>query len=703
MKHISPLPFIILLISFCFPPFISMSAETEKEGPLYLPEILEFENDDDLADLIASGVIIWRTRENMALALIPVESDVAKYRKSGSHAPRTAKRPFVPAMDIAKKYFEADKVISGQGLPSPYTGKGVVVGFCDIGFDSNHINFKDKNGDSRISLIVHYDEPMGVRKVMSSKSEINSWVTDDSSQSHATHVAGIMTGSFDNGFSGMAPDAEIVAVTSRLYDVGILAACEDIIEYARSVDKPAVINLSIGSYNGPHDGSTLFNRYLSLLGREAIVCIASGNEGNSNNTARITFTDDKPQWNVRIHSTDWRMFDMYGMTDIWCYDSRPVNFRFHIYDEVTGSSVYESPVLNSAAQFPFEINSDNDPQFASFMTGYVAIDGYIDPRNGRWVTELLYETHTDFGNPDADNKWARYNLSFEISGEPGQKADITADCQYSRLASWPGYSGPGSSLSVSDIATGDNVVCVGMYNNRAEYPTLENGFVSTGYEPGVVNIRSGYGTLVDGRILPDVVAPGAGIISSASTPHLQSNPDDIKNMNVSATVDGKTYYWDHNSGTSMSTPYVAGVIATWLQANPDLTIGDVKEILAATNDRESYDTSDPRNGLGWLQPYEGIKMVLRSSGIQNGVIDSQTETPSIVFSGTSADILNPGGNLVEISVFSLEGFMVKTPFRTTEPVCSLDMSSFGKGIYIIMVKSELGKPVYRKISLRAEG
>lgn len=49
-------------------------------------------------------------------------------------------------------------------------------------------------------------------------------------------------------YVGIARDADIVVSTSTLTDVGLLAGVEDIIDYAKEVGKPCVINLSMGNY-----------------------------------------------------------------------------------------------------------------------------------------------------------------------------------------------------------------------------------------------------------------------------------------------------------------------------------------------------------------------------------------------------------------------------------------------------------------------
>lgn len=677
---------LFLLSGFCFP--FAGTASAQSLAP-YIPEILVVESDEEASELEAAGVIIWHRRADMALALIPREGrsagPVLKARngRPGHLFPRKA----VPAMDIAKSYLSASSVLSGAGLPRPFTGNGIVVGFCDIAFDPNHINFKDAEGNLRVKKLISYDEPNGIRTILETPEEIAAWTTDDDTGYHATHVAGIMAGSYDaNGYGGMAPDAEIVGATCKLYDTGILASCEEIISYAKSVGKPAVINLSLGNCNGPHDGSSLFCRYLDLLGEEAIICIAAGNSGDDHSSYRAHFTENSPSWRVAVNGNDWVHFNIYGLTDAWSYDDRPVSCRLLVYDTDTNTFVYESELIDFSDYEDFVINSATNPALAQYMVGEVYFSGYVSPFNGRWVTEILYETSSTATAALSEGKWARYLPALEFTGEPGVKADINADSNYSFLTKVAGYPAPGADISVSDIATGENVVVVGMYNSRNHMPTLSGTDRVFTFEPFTVNEGSGYGTLIDGRTLPHVVAPGAGIISSSNRYFTLAHPDAIGRMNASVDINGETYYWGSDAGTSMSTPFVAGVVAGWLEADPTMTVSKVREIFEETNYFDYPDPTNPRHGGGWLQPYAGLKKVLANTGITPGATDGADVR--VLIGANSIEVFNPSSEILSGYIYSAAGTQVSGPFQITGTSAVVPLESLSAGIYIIQLQSD---------------
>lgn len=691
--------FAALLVMMILQPLSSAMAHSDSEFDAeYYPTILQFDGEDELRDLESAGVVVWHSRENMALALIPLDSadsvkTMSKIRKKGG-SPRLAPRRAHPCMDIAKTHFNAAGIVNSQAVGTPYTGKGVVVGLCDIGLDPNHINFLDKDGKSRVKRVVYLNELHNERIALESAEAIHHWRSDDETQYHGTHVAGIMAGSYaDNGFSGMAPGADIVMTSCKLYDVGILAACEEIIDYAKSVGKPAVINLSLGSYNGPHDGSTLFNRYLDLLGREAIICMASGNNGDARSSIKLDFTQDDTRWMGRLFNSSWDQMQMYGMTDVWSSDDSPISFRYHIYDDIDNALVYSSPVIDDSTEMPYETSHETDAEFAKYLTGSLSVYTDISELNGRRYLEFVYDTQAHAYH-SAEEKWARYSLVIEVIGEPGQKMDVTSDGQYSWFSRWRDYRQADDALSVSDIATGDNLICVGMYNNRSEMPRLNGTVKDFGVQPLTINVNSGFGTLRDGRVLPHTVAPGAYVVSSISTDYTENFPDKTSTMTARVSHNGKDYYWYYNIGTSMSTPYVAGVVATWLEAVPSLDVDDIKQIILESNATDCYDFSDGRNGQGWLRPVEGLVKAMGLSSVAQGSIDN-SET-AIMIKGDSAEIYNPGYSNLSISLVALDGAVIFRDVIVDDTFRAIDLSDLSKGLYILTVTDGRNAPVVKK-------
>lgn len=98
------------------------------------------------------------------------------------------------------------------------------------------------------------------------------------------------------------------------------------------------------------------------------------------------------------------------------------------------------------------------------------------------------------------------------------------------------------------------------------------------YPLNKINYTSSRGPASDGRVKPDVTAPG-GMIFSAVSSYSDYYKESSANTVARATINGKSYYWGQMTGTSQASPFVAGVIATWLEANPELSPEDIQLIL----------------------------------------------------------------------------------------------------------------------------
>lgn len=131
-------------------------------------------------------------------------------------------------------------------LPQAYTGKGVVVGVQDIGFDLTHPNFFSKDM-SRYRIKAMWDQ-LSHDTIASTLVVGRDYVGEDAllgvgcpldglTQTHGTHTAGIAAGSGAEGngvvspYQGMAPDADIVMVANATSNNAALIDSADYYKY----------------------------------------------------------------------------------------------------------------------------------------------------------------------------------------------------------------------------------------------------------------------------------------------------------------------------------------------------------------------------------------------------------------------------------------------------------------------------------------
>lgn len=653
--------FLILIFNILnFVEFVNAKERSPLHNPPYTPRIVKISSENEIDSLSDQGVDILRRRGDILLCLFPNTTTRSKIE---SHQTRA----IAPTLDIAKGFYDASSIQNGTALGTSYTGKGIVVGICDIGIDPLHPTFLDKDGRSRIKRVVQYVEDEGIRIQLEGDDEYRDWVTDNPDYFHATHVCGILAGGgAGTSYSGIAPDAEIVVTVSTLTEVGLLAGVEDIIDYAKEVGKPAVINISVGSYTGAHDGSSLFSQYLDMCADDAIIVLSSGNEGTSKNTLITEFSDDCQSVSFRLGNTIWDQFNMYGDTEIWSGSDTPLSISLGLYDSNQKSVVRWEEPFNVTKDTPRTYSWDGTGSIENGFPflGDLIVAGEVNSENGRHCTVLEY----DFKSEEicSQGGWARYGLAVKVEGEQGNDVEVYADGIYTRLVGLSGSKQPSTDRTVSDLACGFKVISVGMYGNRdsipysapVEFQDEEIYFrPSGGSEHGATVAYSSYGTLRDGRVLPLTVAPGSTLMSAGSRPFIELYPYH-PHLRIGDTI------WLSEGGTSMSSPYVAGYIATWLEAVPTLTVDDVMRIIASTNRLDIAEPEDPHNANGYFDPVRGIRMAMEVGGVD-----------SIENAGW---ILGPEDY---VEVYGLTGIKIYAG-----PASGL--SGIGKGIYL--VKSRMG-------------
>lgn len=195
-------------------------------------------------------------------------------------------------------------------------GRGVIVGIVDTGLDVTHPDFRDASGKTRIAWMLQEGQPTGRHAALEreygcdapdqtpcaifSAEDIDALLSQNRKgilrdlTGHGTHVASIAAG---NGglmlartprYVGVAPAATLIVAAPSgpgegFEDADILKAVKFIFDRADDLGMPAVVNLSVGSDFGPHDGTSPLEKGLAAMigddkpGRAIVV--AAGNSG----------------------------------------------------------------------------------------------------------------------------------------------------------------------------------------------------------------------------------------------------------------------------------------------------------------------------------------------------------------------------------------------------------------------------------------
>lgn len=436
---------------------------------------------------------------------------------------------------------------SWQSVPggfSGYSGQGVILGTVDTGIDPDHPDFfKADSSGSRIFLLDDRDANR-----LWTNAEIASGIcTSRDTNGHGTHVAGIMSGNGNSSaarlYAGMAPAAELIIVKSdQLYTDLIISGVEFIYSRAAALQRPAVVNLSLETRQGPHDGTSAFERMLSeLTGPGRLLTAAVGNAGemcihdqqiiSGNGGGELRFT------------TGGEGAD-YLLVDIW-------------------------------------LDCDIAPGLVAYTpdgTGYEIEVGNATPRNLGTLGILQFSRPP---TPDPGN--LKYNATFHLADSPDNLTWrillSNNDAVALNLDAWS-YNAEfidGGCLatgSVSSPATADSAIAVGAYVSRVNWPSMLGPRQYVNPPPlGTVAPFSNHGPGINGALIPTLVAPGMGVLAPLSAAVNISGNEDL-------ITPGGSYIL--MQGTSMAAPQVAGALGLALQKKPHLGCRQTQLLLRET-------------------------------------------------------------------------------------------------------------------------
>lgn len=524
----------------------------------------------------------------------------------------TAEHPDVAWVEAGETLTIPRPVISTAGAAEPvnarrvpggehhHGGQGVLIGIVDVaGFDFSHPDFLAADGTTRFVRIwdqggatrpsphrrdaAHYGTEFdygaelraeeldaaiaasAIQKIPATELEPQSSMEPGA---HGTHVTSIAAGNH-----GVCPQADIAAVLIDLPDDDLdrRKSFYDSTRIAHAVDylfalglergQPVSINISLGTNGHAHDGSAPVSRWidsaLSVPGR--CLSVAAGNAGQE----AAAGPDDAGFIMGRIHTSgrlpardldvvaEWVVVGN-GIVDV---SENELEFWYSPQDRfaisirppggawigpigpgefVENRRLRDGSMLSIYNELYHPANGAN--YIACYLSPFFSPAGNVGVPAGVWQVRLHAREVRD----------GRYHAWIERD-DPRKLGRIGTREAWS----FPSFFTEASNVddsSVSSLACGQNVIGVANLDEPNER----------------INVSSSQGPTRDGRSKPDVAAPGTDIVAANAF----AGPDDL---------------WVGMTGTSMSSPFVAGVAGLMLAVEPKLTAAQIEGIVQRTS------------------------------------------------------------------------------------------------------------------------
>ncbi len=685
-------------------------------GKLYVPGIIKVANAGMVGDKIGPlGVLVGTRAGDIWTVSVPYDK-LPDFTSIEGISYIQIDEPVKPQMDVARKATKVDSVHGGYGFTYPFTGQDVIVGVIDFGFDYTHPAFFDTLGTKyRVKKVWELNTtgtpPTGYtygHEIVGDVA-IQAQGTDNAEQTHGTAVAGMSSGSGwgstnNTKLTGMAFKSEMVFVGVRRDSIGaqwmssgfsdFIDGVNYIFQYAQSVGKPAVINISWGSQSGPHDGSTLMNQACNnLSGPGKIIVMSAGNEGQEQIHIAKTFTASDTVVNTFTTFTDLT----YKRTwvDVWGETGKTFCGQVTLYKAGVPGNKTGFFCLDDNTHSTYLIGDNGlDTCFIEFITSTAEFNG-----KPRLTINMFNKTGDSTGiNISGHNGTIHMWDEYYYYGYKYKYSSSFASLNV------PGYIAGNSNSTVSDMGAASSVLMVGAYVSKNKFTNLTGGQPSYPYYNNQIAPFSSLGPLANGDVRPDIAAPGATIATAVSSYDTTYQPGKQNAVMLvkefQHPTSGKKYYYGEFLGTSASSPAAAGIVALMLEANPSLTPKNVKDIIAETAIEDNYTGTIPVGGNniwgnGKINAYAAVKKARQTNSVYK-------------FSGQKLDCLlypNPSnGNFsldftgdktetLKIEIVNITGAVVASfDWKVDKGLNhhNINTGNLSKGVYIVKISSTNG-------------
>ena len=371
-----------------------------------------------------------------------------------------------------------------------------------------------------------------------------------------------------------------------------------------------------------------------------------------------------------------------GTIEIW--GEKGVDFTV----DIAAYSTFNKKDARSTTVYPAEGVTDVD--FGKYATGTWKVASEVSPLNGK-PHVVLTSALTSIRN--------NYAIALTVTPKTAGRVNIWSDNTYLALESRDieGFSAPdAASSTLCEIGgTGKRILTVGSYTTRNEYTTNGGQQATLQETVGDLSSFSSYGPTVDGRMKPNITAPGCFIISAVS------NNDASGNLMYAEYNEnfGRYNQYGYMQGTSMASPFVAGIVATWLQAYPQLTPEQLHEIVQNTARKDSFTATAPDSnwGYGKINALDGLRQCIEKQ--ETGCVSI-----GIPFDGT---VRIADGNILlgfardtqaTLCLTSMTGstlFSKQLGKRSAGETLSVAVPQLPKGVYLLSVKTPTATKTFK--------
>lgn len=501
--------------------------------------------------------------------------------------------------DVSRAQSGASLLQDGVFNNTAYNGTGVLVGIYDSGIDWKHPDFRKSDDQTKSRIISIWDQtltaqagetaPVGFATgVEYTKAQIEDeldgtptgFVRENDTNGHGTHVSGTAAGNgsafTDKRHKGFSSDADIVFVkggNGSFPTTNTINALTYFKNVATALNKPIVVNMSIGGQSSAHDGTSSHEvavNSFTTSGAGRVVVISAGNDYGANLHRKVDIAAGAAQtynFTVASNTSAASVFSFI----MYANDNTPVTAKLTTPD---GQQYTQNISTNTA-------HTILGGGLTATMYNYWSNDN-----NKRYVQLVITRTS---GTTNVQG-----NYSLEITNNGTQQ--ITAHgWLYSQGVQTTLQNGDNEYI-VGSPGNASNAITVASYMGRPSW--YSTGAYSTTTPQESISSFSSQGPRVDGAQKPDIAGSGQNVISSRSSNSAPAATDIISGTN----------YYVKNQGTSMSSPGVAGAVGLLLQANPSLTAAQVKARLTANARMDGATGVVPnmRWGYGKLDIYKAV-------------------------------------------------------------------------------------------------